>query len=367
MPFLCELGFHQWKPEYVKQDSCATQETCKRCRKTRGTVKIQHQWEWLYPKPNSCVKQEFCTRCKAVGQTDNTGLNLWKPICIDEDRKERFVILQQAINNLAQAAKLWYIADETEVWDSRRYAGASNVITRESAKVIRESLPHTNILIYGISFSGRQLFFLPDSVSVLQGQNLKSLDPASTSTSYDGLTASSTIINFRETEPIPADSKIFSYTWQYVRVDGGPDRRFSYNPRIPVVRYGQIELLSQTGLVLRFYSSNATYAQEVVSSLRSYIRVCTTPSFPRSRKSKPHQNEKVKPEVNSNLAGKSPYEILGVKAAASMEEITSAYRKLAQENHPDKVAGLAPEFRELAESRMKIINAAYEQLKRTYK
>jgi curved DNA-binding protein CbpA len=31
--------------------------------------------------------------------------------------------------------------------------------------------------------------------------------------------------------------------------------------------------------------------------------------------------------------------------------------------HPDKVAGLAPEFQVLAEKRMKEINAAYELLK----
>ena len=35
--------------------------------------------------------------------------------------------------------------------------------------------------------------------------------------------------------------------------------------------------------------------------------------------------------------------------------------------HPDRTAGLAPEFRELAEQRMKVINAAYDQIKRTFK
>jgi DnaJ-class molecular chaperone len=48
-----------------------------------------------------------------------------------------------------------------------------------------------------------------------------------------------------------------------------------------------------------------------------------------------------------------------VTEGASQEEIAVAYRKLAQMNHPDKVAGLAPEFRGLAERRMHEINAAY--------
>ena len=49
----------------------------------------------------------------------------------------------------------------------------------------------------------------------------------------------------------------------------------------------------------------------------------------------------------------TPYDVLGVEQGASLEEITSAYRKLALENHPDRVAGLADAFRELAEQNMK--------------
>jgi DnaJ-class molecular chaperone len=55
--------------------------------------------------------------------------------------------------------------------------------------------------------------------------------------------------------------------------------------------------------------------------------------------------------------------ILGVGDNASEAEISAAYRRLAQMYHPDKVAGLAPEFQTLADRRMKEINAAYEVLK----
>ena len=59
---------------------------------------------------------------------------------------------------------------------------------------------------------------------------------------------------------------------------------------------------------------------------------------------------------------KSPYEILNVPDSASREEIVFAYKQMAKLYHPDKVASLAPEFRELAEKRMKEINLAYEVL-----
>ncbi len=64
---------------------------------------------------------------------------------------------------------------------------------------------------------------------------------------------------------------------------------------------------------------------------------------------------------------KGPYEILGVGAGATLDEITQAYRREAQKNHPDKVATMAPEFRDLAERRMKELNAAYQKLKQQRK
>ena len=54
---------------------------------------------------------------------------------------------------------------------------------------------------------------------------------------------------------------------------------------------------------------------------------------------------------------------LGVVEAAGAQEISAAYRKLAQTHHPDKVAKLKPEVREYSEQRMKEINAAYALLR----
>jgi hypothetical protein len=60
--------------------------------------------------------------------------------------------------------------------------------------------------------------------------------------------------------------------------------------------------------------------------------------------------------------GLSPYAVLDIEEGATREEIQTAYHRMAQMYHPDKVAHLAPEFREIADRRMKDINAAYAQL-----
>jgi preprotein translocase subunit Sec63 len=60
----------------------------------------------------------------------------------------------------------------------------------------------------------------------------------------------------------------------------------------------------------------------------------------------------------------SPYELLGVEPDASQQQIRAAYQRLVRQYHPDRVANMAPEIRQLAEQRTKEINAAYEQLDR---
>jgi DnaJ-class molecular chaperone len=55
------------------------------------------------------------------------------------------------------------------------------------------------------------------------------------------------------------------------------------------------------------------------------------------------------------MAARNPYEVLGVKATASEDEIRTAYRKLAKRYHPD----LNPGNKE-AEARFKEISAAYD-------
>jgi DnaJ-domain-containing protein 1 len=54
-------------------------------------------------------------------------------------------------------------------------------------------------------------------------------------------------------------------------------------------------------------------------------------------------------------------DVLRVLPSAGVDEIKMAYKRLVKQNHPDRVADMAPRFRELAEVETKRINAAYEE------
>lgn len=67
------------------------------------------------------------------------------------------------------------------------------------------------------------------------------------------------------------------------------------------------------------------------------------------------------------LMSEDSHRILGVRKGASQDEITQAYLAAIKKNHPDKMAGMAPEFIRLAEERTQKINAAYAHLKCQYR
>lgn len=55
------------------------------------------------------------------------------------------------------------------------------------------------------------------------------------------------------------------------------------------------------------------------------------------------------------------YQVLEVSSVASIEDIRQAYKRKIRLYHPDKVAGLGPEFMAIAEAKAKEINEAYRK------
>ncbi len=283
---------------------------------------------------------------------------------VDEPYKQRFSALHKSILTLTQAKIIWNVTSRTPNYDWKRHAGATQTVTRK--RVIVDYLPcpyiKTNVKTLGIRSDSFQLFFLPDYVWVFQNREYQTI-------SYNAINIHSEIVTFIEYENVPKDADVTGYTWRYVRKDGGPDLRFSNNRQIPKVRYGCINL-HMNNLTLQLYVSNMSYVQaldrvvDYYSLVHHQKKTSSNASYnaTSNHQAKSNQNQ----QTHSQKSLDDPYVILGVSHVASKEEITAAYRKMAQLYHPDKVANLAPEFKDLAEKRMKAINTAYDELKRKF-
>ena len=59
--------------------------------------------------------------------------------------------------------------------------------------------------------------------------------------------------------------------------------------------------------------------------------------------------------------------ILELKDNYTFDDVKTSYKNKMKDYHPDKVASLADEFRELAEEKSKILNEAYDFFKNKFK
>lgn len=69
--------------------------------------------------------------------------------------------------------------------------------------------------------------------------------------------------------------------------------------------------------------------------------------------------------TNLGVDADDPYSVLGLLPGAPMDEVLAAWRRLAAENHPDRMTqrGAPPEFVAIAKEKTAAINAAYARIR----
>mgnify|MGYP001579953407 CR=1 FL=1 len=105
---------------------------------------------------------------------------------------------------------------------------------------------------------------------------------------------------------------------------------------------------------------------------------------PDSRKKKDCEHDQVLIETQEEIPDSSPnsheepeeiiflpedYEfarVLGLEKPVDLKVIKSTYRKIIAQYHPDRVAAMGPEIKEIAEKKAKEINEAYEHLRKKF-
>ena len=157
------------------------------------------------------------------------------------------------IMNMIQCDKIWFIKETSSVYNNKYTAGADNVVRRVPCK-ISTVMPFpfkSNMSVVSFVCCGETLIFLPDKLLIIKGQKVNALN-------YSDIEFKFKQSKFRDNEAIPNDAIVVGSTWQYVNKDGGPDKRFSYNKRIPICLYGELYLTSNYGLntVIMFSNLN---------------------------------------------------------------------------------------------------------------
>ncbi len=269
---------------------------------------------------------------------------------LDQREKEKYGFVQEAATHLENCQRVWRIQASSDTTDWKHNAGASTLVRRGSIRVSKANPPRVkiNLAVPCIDIGRAKLFFLPDAALYLEHGSFGGI-------SYSDMKIEQSATRFIEDGYVPRDANIIDHTWRYVNKRGGPDRRFTNNAQLPVVQYGVVVLTSSRGLNIHLNTSSVGASIAFANCWREVHRQIGVIEEQRSTFS-------MSSPATSALVDQA-YKMLGVNTNSSADEISAAYRHLAQMYHPDKVVGLAPEFQILAEKRMKEINAAYEALK----
>ena len=183
---------------------------------------------------------------------------------IEDDYEIVYQNLHEAFERMRKGKKKWHMIAEGKVTDKKRNAGASTIVKRNPINLTL-ALPgdvKTNVHVPCIPVGKQQLYFFPDRVLVFEKNAVGAV-------SYENLNVEAWSQRFIEDEAVPKDSQIVDHTWRYVNKNGGPDRRFNDNKRLPIVLYEAISMRSDTGLNEEIQLSRAEVGGGFVQAIRS--------------------------------------------------------------------------------------------------
>jgi hypothetical protein len=167
---------------------------------------------------------------------------------------------------LSRSQALWYVYHQMATSDRKHNAGASSLIRRARTWCAPTSLPRVvvNLNAGCIPVGPQQLLFLPDRLLVVQGGRIAGLG-------YEYLDVDFEPTRFIEEGLVPRDAECIDYTWRYTNKSGGPDRRFSKNHQIPILRYGELHLHSPYGINTVLQCSSVAAAAGAADAFKALI------------------------------------------------------------------------------------------------
>jgi hypothetical protein len=268
------------------------------------------------------------------------------------DLKARFAAVQEGCEALSSSEAIWRLSGPLERRARKTRGDGVPPPAREPARVGLLETPgiRADVPIWGIE-AGRYatVFFFPDAMLVYRDGRYEGF-------SYESLEVALSSVRFYERDAVPDDARIVV--------------RPTVRSRMPVVLYGLVEIRLSRGVEVRLQVSS----REAAARFARAFGVEAIQEEPENADGSQGWGSEAEDAEKSaayydSLSMKekarivSAFTTLGVRRGATMPEISAAYKKLARAHHPDKVAMLEPEEREVAERRMKEVNAAYTVLK----
>lgn len=211
------------------------------------------------------IKKQQETIKQLKEQIENCYVKL--DVNFEPEIQEKYNKLINSFKNLANSHKIW---DVTSAHYQDRIATRSSASTLVRKREVRfgiKTLPDIKSnfeTLYFQNANGADLYFYPNFILMFSSKTQFAI------IGLDELTFNQSYVRFTETGFVPKDSKIIDRTWFKVNKNGTPNKRFKGNYQIPVVKYGEIKLHTQTGLNEEYEFSNYEFTEQFGNAFREY-------------------------------------------------------------------------------------------------
>jgi len=165
---------------------------------------------------------------------------------MDETLLKEYILIKDCFEKLKDSKKIWDITSSQSIDRVKERSSASSTVTRVPVTFSYASLDFINSKYEAIKLqnaNGGDLYIYPGFIII----------PNEITNDFGIIDFKEVEIEhneqrFVENEDVPSDTKIIGRTWQYVNKNGSPDKRYSFNPEIPIVLYYKFTLKSSKGL-----------------------------------------------------------------------------------------------------------------------
>jgi hypothetical protein len=185
---------------------------------------------------------------------------------LDEPALASYATLVNAFDALSECHAVWDVTASRATDQVEERTAAVKAISRAPVKLARAAPEIIGcsepVLRFG-NEAGRDIFIYPSFVMMTgQAGEVGLLEFGEVITSCSAAAVA-------ETETVPPDAERIGETWAKANLDGSADRRFKDNQAIPLVRYGEIEMVSLSGFYEVYLASDFNRASAYV---RAYLR-----------------------------------------------------------------------------------------------
>lgn len=201
-------------------------------------------------------------------ELDKTILKIRYNFGEDDQGKSLMNGLYNKFEALSECEQIWDITDTQKVLEKK--SSATNSLKRVPTNIKITDFELIECDQKGLLFEnqdGRNMIFYPNFMVSWENEGNYSLYTNSDiELKFDNS-------NFLEEDKLPSDSEVIGETWKKVNKDGGPDKRYKGNYKIPIVKYAEISYLfenSKETFQFSNYSNALSFAEDHLVILKSF-------------------------------------------------------------------------------------------------